>query len=263
MHTRESIPDVQGSPDTRHIPIDKVGIKDIQHPIRVLDKSGGEQSTVAHFNMYVNLPHDFKGTHMSRFVEVLEQYEREISIESFMDMLPRMTERLNAEAGHIEMRFPYFIEKTAPVSGVKSLLDYDVRFIGEVDKERSELTVKVRVPVTSLSPSSKEIATYGALNQRSEITVTVRIRDFIWVEDLIELIEREASSELYGLLKRPDEKHVTEHAYDNPKSVEDLVRDIAARVDQDERIEAYVVEVENFASSHNYSAYAQIEKDSA
>ena len=256
-----SIADVQSSADTRRIAIDKVGIKDIRHPVRVKDRSEGEQHTVANFNMYVNLPHNFKGTHMSRFVEILNLHEREISVESFKVMLGEMTERLEAEAGHIEMSFPYFVNKTAPVSGVQSLLDYEVSFIGEIRDSEPQMKIKVVVPVTSLCPCSKKISERGAHNQRSHVTVTATTRDFIWIEELIEMVEAQASSELYGLLKRPDEKYVTERAYDNPKFVEDMVRDIAAALNADERISAYVVESENFESIHNHSAYALIERN--
>ncbi len=255
------IADVQNSADTRQIAIDKVGIKDIRHPVRVKDRTEGEQHTIASFNMYVNLPHNFKGTHMSRFVEILNLHEREISVQSFKVMLSEMTERLEAEAGHIEMSFPYFINKTAPVSGVQSLLDYEICFIGEIRDNKPQMKIKVVVPVTSLCPCSKKISDRGAHNQRSHVTVTATTRDFIWLEELIELVEQQASCELYGLLKRPDEKYVTERAYDNPKFVEDMVRDIAARLNQDDRISAYVVESENFESIHNHSAYALIERD--
>jgi GTP cyclohydrolase I len=255
------IADVQNSLDTRRIPIDKVGIKDIRHPIKVRDRTGGEQHTVAYFNMYVNLPHDFKGTHMSRFVEILNNHEYEISVDSFRQMLREMTARLEAEAGHIEMAFPYFVNKSAPVSGVKSLIDYGVTFVGEIRNGKPCMLIKVVVPVTSLCPCSKEISDYGAHNQRSHVTITVRTRGFVWIEDLIDLVEEQASCELYGLLTRPDEKYVTERAYDHPKFVEDMVRDVAAQLNKDERIAAYVVESENFESIHNHSAYALIEKD--
>jgi GTP cyclohydrolase I len=255
------IEDVQSRKDTRQIPINKVGIKDIRHPVRVKDRNMGEQHTIACFNMYVNLPHNFKGTHMSRFVEILNQHEREISVESFKEMLREMAVRLEAESGHIEMRFPYFVSKKAPVSGVESLMDYDVTFVGEIHNGVDEMTIKVVVPVTSLCPCSKKISDYGAHNQRSHVTVTARITDFVWVEEIIDLVEQEASCELYGLLKRPDEKSVTERAYNNPKFVEDMVRDVAARLNQEDRISAYVVESENFESIHNHSAYALIEKN--
>jgi GTP cyclohydrolase I len=255
------IADVQSSRDTRQIAINKVGIKDIRHPVRVKDRSDGEQHTVANFNMYVNLPHNFKGTHMSRFVEILNSHEKEIGVESFKDMLQEMATRLEAQAGHIEMNFPYFVNKQAPVSGVQSLLDYDVTLIGEIRNGQPELYVKVVVPVTSLCPCSKKISDRGAHNQRSHVTVQVRTRGFVWIEEIIDLVEEEASCELFGLLKRPDEKHVTERAYDNPKFVEDMVRDVAVRLNRDERFSAYVVESENFESIHNHSAYALIEYD--
>ena len=256
-----TIEDVQNTPDVRHIAIDKVGIKAIRHPVIVKDKSGGEQHTVAMFNMYVHLPQHFKGTHMSRFVEILNMNEHAISIESFETILREMVVRLEAESGHVEMTFPYFVNKSAPISGVKSLLDYEVTFIGEIKNGKFDITVKVLVPVTSLCPCSKKISDYGAHNQRSHVTVTALINDFIWIEDIINLVEKQASCELYGLLKRPDEKFVTERAYDNPKFVEDMVRDVAAQLNAEGRIDAYIVESENFESIHNHSAYALIEKD--
>ncbi len=255
----DTIADVQASADTRQLPIDKVGIKDIRHPVRVLDRSGGEQHTIASFNMYVNLPHNFKGTHMSRFVEILNLHEREITVDSFREMLHEMTERLEADSGHIEMNFHYFINKQAPVSGVESLMDYDVSLIGEFVNGATRMNIKVVVPVTSLCPCSKKISDYGAHNQRAHVTISAETSGFVWIEDLIDLVEDEASSELYGLLKRPDEKYVTEKAYNNPKFVEDVVRDIATRLNKDDRIAAYTVESENFESIHNHSAYALIE----
>ena len=256
-----NIADVQGSADTRNIPINKVGIKDIRHPVRVKDRSGGEQHTIATFNMYVDLPHDFKGTHMSRFVEILENHEREISVDSFKDMLAEMTTRLEAKSGHIEMNFPYFVSKNAPVSGVESLMDYSVALIGESCNNQINLDIRVIVPVTSLCPCLKKISDYGAHNQRSHVTLRARTRDFVWIEELIDIIEEEASCELYGLLKRPDEKYVTERAYDNPKFVEDMVRDIAVRLNADDRIASYTIESENFESIHNHSAYAKVQHD--
>tara|TARA_B100001013_G_scaffold223734_1_gene136837 strand:+ start:390 stop:1214 length:825 start_codon:yes stop_codon:yes gene_type:complete len=252
------IPDIQGLADTRNLPINKVGIKDILHPIIIKQRSGNKQSTIAQFNMYVDLPHDFKGTHMSRFVQILNQHEEQITVHSFKEMMEEMCELLEAKSGHIEMSFPYFINKAAPVTKVKSLLDYNVTFIGEIKDNDTSLKVKVLIPVTSLCPCSKKISSYGAHNQRSHVTVTVTINDFIWIEELIDVVEQEASSELYGLLKRPDEKFVTELAYDNPKFVEDMVRDIAVHLDKDERVMEYIVESENFESIHNHSAYAQI-----
>jgi|SRR5690625_933264 len=253
------IEDVQAREDKRRIPIDKVGIKDIRHPVRVKDRTGLEQHTVALFNMYVNLPHNFKGTHMSRFVEILESHEREITTESFKDILIETAARLEAQSSHIEMSFPYFVRKTAPVSGVASLMDYDITFIGEVHRNQSpQITLKVVVPVTSLCPCSKQISDYGAHNQRSHVTVTATLSGFVWIEEIIDLVEEEASCELYGLLKRPDEKYVTERAYDNPKFVEVIVRDVAVRLNQNPNISAYTVESENFESIHNHSAYAKV-----
>jgi GTP cyclohydrolase I len=254
------VEDVQGRADTREVPINKVGIKDIAHPVRVKDRASGEQHTVANFNMYVNLPHNFKGTHMSRFVEILH-HEREISVESFRAMLEEMTTRLEAEAGHIEMSFPFFVMKSAPVSGVESLLDYRASLIGELRGDVTEMWVKVITAVTSLCPCSKRISERGAHNQRSHVTIQVKLRSHMWIEEIIDIAESEASCELYGILKRPDEKYVTERAYDNPKFVEDIVRDIAVRLNRDDRVAAYVVESENFESIHNHSAYALIERD--
>jgi GTP cyclohydrolase IB len=262
-----NIPDVQAAHDSRKLAIDQVGVKAIRHPVRIMERPSVErapatvQHTIASFNMYVGLPHQFKGTHMSRFVEILAAQERELTVESFKAMLKEMVGRLEAEEGRIEMAFPYFIEKRAPVSGVRSLMDYEVTFIGEIRKGKEVFAMKVLVPVTSLCPCSKKISDYGAHNQRSHVTVTATTSDFVWIEEIVDLVEKQASSELYGLLKRPDEKFVTERAYDNPKFVEDMVRDVAAILNLDERITAYVVESENFESIHNHSAYALIERD--
>ena len=257
------IPDVQGSADTRQIAINKVGIKDIRHPVVVKDRSDGVQHTIANFNMFVFLPHQFKGTHMSRFVQILNDHEKEISVSSFRDMLSEMAEMLEADSGNIEMSFPYFVNKKAPISGVESLLNYEVTLIGEINKGVTSTRVKIQVPVTSLCPCSKSISDYGAHNQRSHVTVSAKTVGFIWIEEIIDIVEKQASCELYGLLKRPDEKYVTERAYDNPKFVEDMVRDVAARLNADERILSYTVESENFESIHNHSAYALIAKDKA
>jgi len=261
IHSVREIPDVQNSEDTRRIDIDRVGIKDIRHPVVVRDRSGREQHTVANFNMYVGLPHNFKGTHMSRFVEILNKHEYEITVESFKRMIQEMTEVLNAEVGHIEMSFPYFVTKQAPVTKVKSLIDYQVTFIGQTVNGRPSVQIKVVVPITTLCPCSKNISDYGAHNQRSHVTVQARVRRFVWIEEIIDVVEKVASCELYGLLKRPDEKYVTERAYDNPKFVEDIVRDVAVQLNNDDRIAAYVVESENFESIHNHSAYAMVERD--
>ena len=256
-----SIEDVQARADSRRIPINKVGIKDVYHPVRVKDRSSGEQHTIANFNMYVALPHNFKGTHMSRFVELLHGNEREISVESFRDILSQMTEKLNAETGHIEMEFPFFVMKKAPVSGVESLMNYQASLIGELHDGKSDLWLKVVVAATSLCPCSKDISKYGAHNQRSHITIKAKVDGHMWLEELIDIAESEASCEVFGILKRADEKHVTERAYENPKFVEDIVRDVAVRMNKEDRVRAYVVEAENFESIHNHSAYALIEND--
>jgi GTP cyclohydrolase I len=261
MNKPLTIPDVQSSADTRNLAIDKVGIKDIKYPVRIKERAGGDQNTIANFNMYVNLPHNFKGTHMSRFVEILNENEHEITLQSFKEMLTEMTERLEADSGHIEMNFPYFVRKSAPVSGVKSLLDYDVTFLGDIIGNGSpSITLKIVIPVMSLCPCSKKISDYGAHNQRSHVTITAKTNGFLWVEDIIDIAEQQASCELYGLLKRPDEKYVTEYAYDHPKFVEDMVRDIATKLNDENRISSYIVESENFESIHNHSAYAMIKK---
>jgi len=255
------IPDIQASADTRRIAINKVGIKDLRHPLKVQERSGQLQSSIARFNMYVNLDHDVKGTHMSRFVEILNAHEPILSVDSFRLLLAQMTERLEADKGYIEVNFPFFVTKAAPISGVQSMLDYEVSLLGETQDGVSAISIQVIVPVTSLCPCSKEISRYGAHNQRSHVTITARLLETVWIEDLIEIAEQEASCELFGVLKRPDEKYITERAYENPKFVEDLVRDIAARLHQDTRIAAYRVAVENFESIHNHSAYALIEFD--
>ncbi len=255
------IADVQNTEDTRKISIDRVGIKSLRYPIRVLSESGAICHSVATFNMNVRLPHHVKGTHMSRFVEILDTNPEPFSSATLAALLEHMVARLDVTEGSIEMEFPFFIEKSAPVSGVKSLLDYQVILAGEIRHGVTRITTKVVVPVTSLCPCSKEIAAYGAHNQRSHISISVRGAEPLLIEDVVRIAEGQASSELYGLLKRPDEKYVTERAYDNPKFVEDLVRDVAAALDADDRVESYVVESENFESIHNHSAFAVIERD--
>lgn len=255
-----SIEDVQNSQDTRRISIDKVGIKALRHPLRFRGRDGEAQHTIATFNMYVNLSHDQKGTHMSRFVELLNEELEELDTHTFVEIIADMTQRLEAELGFIEVSFPFFLRKKAPVTGAPSFMDYEVTLTGQWEEARSALWLKVVAPVTSLCPCSKKISDYGAHNQRSHVTLTVRTREPVWVEDLIDLIEREASCEIFGLLKRADEKFVTERAYNNPKFVEDMVRDIANDLNQDMRIVYYKLETENFESIHNHSAYAMIEK---
>ncbi|WP_018987057.1 GTP cyclohydrolase FolE2 [Methylophilus methylotrophus] len=252
------IEDVQNLADVRQLAINKVGIKAIRHPIKIKDKAGIIQGTIATMSMYVQLPQHLKGTHMSRFIEILNHQEHVVSLENFYLLLHETALRLEAKSGYIEMEFPYFVNKAAPVSGVKSLLDYQVTFIGEISESGCDVKVKILIPVTSLCPCSKKISAYGAHNQRSHVTVTLSFNTLIWLEDIIRLVELQASSELYGLLKRPDEKYVTELAYDNPKFVEDMVRDIASVFYNEARIKDFIVECENFESIHNHSAYACI-----
>ena len=256
------LPDIQATPDGREMAIDRVGVKSIRHPLQVARADGSIQASVAVIDMYVGLPHHVKGTHMSRFLEVLAQEDAPLAIAGFRDLMAKMLVRLDAESGYIEMRFPYFIAKKAPVSGVASLLDYDVAFRGEVRPGGGlDFSIRVVVPVTSLCPCSKKISDYGAHNQRSHVTIEAVLDADVAVEELVAIAEREASCEVYGLLKRPDEKYVTERAYDNPKFVEDMVRDVALHLQRDARVIAYTVESENFESIHNHSAYALITRD--
>lgn len=257
---RTVMDDVQSRQDERRLAIDKVGIRGLAHPVQVHDRSQALQHTVAHFSMAVALPQHLKGTHMSRFVEILHR-ERVIGVTTLGGLLQEMIDKLEADAAHIDIEFPLFVMKRAPVSGVQSLMDYRTTLSGVRRGDQETLSVRVVVPVTSLCPCSKKISERGAHNQRSHVTITARLRAAVWIEELIDIVEAEASSELYGILKRPDEKFVTERAYDNPKFVEDLVRDVALRLDREPRIAAYVVEVENFESIHNHSAYALIERD--
>lgn len=252
--------DVQKQQDNRNIDINKVGVKGIKYPIVVLDRSNKTQPTVATVSMYVDLPHHFKGTHMSRFIEILDRYRGEMTVNNMPEILMEMKEKLEAETAHIELEFPYFIEKEAPISRARSLMDYHCSFIGSIQTEM-DFVLGVQVPVTSLCPCSKEISRFGAHNQRSHITVRVRSRDFIWLEELIEAVEQSGSCDLYSLLKRDDEKYVTEHAYENPVFVEDIVRNLAQRFRDDDRITWFTAEAENFESIHNHSAYAFIEMD--
>lgn len=252
--------DVQGSADARRIAIDRVGIKGICYPITIRD-GVGEQHTVATLSMNVNLTHDTKGTHMSRFIEILEAGEGTLSIDSFGRLLEETADCLGATTARIEMTFPYFIKKAAPVSGVESLMNYTATLLGERRDGKTDIWLKAAVPVTSLCPCSKKISDYGAHSQRSHITIAAKTAAPLWFEDLIRIAEGAASCDLFGILKRPDEKYVTERAYDNPKFVEDIVRDVAGTLNQDTRVRSYVVESENFESIHNHSAYALIEFD--
>jgi GTP cyclohydrolase I len=256
------LPDVQGSPDQRHLAIQRVGIKGVRHPLTVKTGEGRTQATVGMWSLDVHLPENVKGTHMSRFVALLEERSGVVDVGSLRKLLATMTARLGADAGRIEVKYPYFITKMAPISNVESLLDIDVTLSGRIVHGKTDVAMTVVVPVTSLCPCSKEISDYGAHNQRSHVTIEASVNEgvAIEVEDLVRIAEEEASCEVYGLLKRTDEKYVTERAYDNPKFVEDLIRDVVKRLNDDSRIGRYVVEVENFESIHNHSAYARIER---
>lgn len=257
---RMFLPDVQSSIDSRNVAIQRVGVKGLTHPVSIATPRG-PQPSVATVDMYVALPPTQKGTHMSRFVEVLRDQKLPLSPAVMQLMLQTMLERLEADAGSIALRFPYFIMKAAPVSGVESLMDYRVALLAEQRDGKTVLRQTVTAPVTSLCPCSKKIADYGAHNQRSDLTITVELASEMSVDEQIRIAEQAASAELWGLLKRPDEKYVTELAYDNPKFVEDMVRDIAVALNRDARVLAYTIEAENFESIHNHSAYARIEHD--
>jgi GTP cyclohydrolase I len=252
--------DIQSLPDERNVLIDKVGVKGVRYPIIVEDKDNGTQPTIADLDIYVQLPHEHRGTHMSRFLEILNEYHKDSIIENLESFLKEVKIRLHAEASFANVRFPYFLKKKAPVSGIESLLDYNCFFEASYG-ESYDLVIGVIVPVTSLCPCSKEISEDGAHNQRSHITVRARFKDFVWLEDLIALAEETASCEIYPLLKRVDEKYVTEKAFSRPRFVEDIVREMAVRLRADERITGFRVESENFESIHNHSAYAFVEEN--
>ena len=251
--------DTQNEPDHRNIPIDRVGVRSLRYPMRIRDKAHMEQHTIASVTLTVDLPEQFKGTHMSRFVEALNDCGAELHIDRVHDLLRVLTERLHAQCAHVEFTFPFFIEKAAPVSGKKGLLDYNVNFNATLQRGAFDFVTTVIVPVATLCPCSKSISERGAHNQRGEVTFAVRSSQPVWVEDLIQLVEQSASCELFSVLKRPDEKAVTERAYDNPVFVEDLVRNVATRANLEDAILWYRVEAENFESIHNHNAYALVE----
>jgi len=251
--------DIQSQPDFRKIPIDKVGIKNLRYPITVRDRRDGFQHTIATINMFVDLPHENKGTHMSRFVELLHLLHPDVSLEKFSVILENMKKHLNAASAHLEMTFPYFIEKNAPVSASPGLMDYTCTIRGSSDPNgRIDLVSEVDVPISSVCPCSMEISDNGAHNQRGEVKLCTRFKKFIWMEDMIELVESAASCDVFSVLKRVDEKSVTERAFANPKFVEDIVRDVAQKLNADDNITWFSVSAENFESIHNHSAYASI-----
>ena len=256
----QELKDTQNEPDDRNIAIDRVGVKSLRYPIQIRDKANSMQSTVATVSLAVDLPHHYKGTHMSRFVEVLNSHGPVLDVHSISEIPRELLERLDAQRAHIEFRFPFFLSKPAPVTGAEGLMDYEVIFEIDAEADSEDFVLTVSVPVTTLCPCSKAISARGAHNQRGIVTYSVRFGEPIWIEDLIQLVERCASSELYSLLKRPDEKEVTERAYDHPVFVEDLVRNVAAASNEQDNIRWYRVEAENFESIHNHNAYAVIEK---
>jgi len=263
MANKPNMLDVQNLDDYRMIEIDKVGVKNIKYPIVVLDKAEGLQHTIATIDMYVNLPHNYKGTHMSRFVEILHSNKNMINMKNFPNILREMKDRLNAESAHLSVKFPYFIKKEAPVSRTEGFLEYCCGFSGSMDgsNRMKEFIVSASVPINTLCPCSKEISEHGAHNQRGITTVSVRFKKFFWIEDLIAVVEQCASSDIYSILKREDEKFVTERAFENPKFVEDIVRDIAETLSKDPNMTWFMIEAENFESIHNHSAYAYLERN--
>lgn len=252
--------DKQSEPDHRKLHINKVGVRGLRFPIEVRDKTREHQSTVATIGMFVDLPKEFKGTHMSRFIEVLNAHGNVIHVENIEDILFALQEKLKANTSHLEIEFPYFMTKQAPVSGKSALVDYTVRFDAAACGRETDFVLTVKTNVTTLCPCSKAIAKYGAHNQRGEVTVTLRSKGIVWIEDVIAMVESSGSSEMYALLKRVDEKAVTERAYENPVFVEDLVRNVALKLKAHRAVTWWKVEAENYESIHNHNAYACIEK---
>jgi GTP cyclohydrolase I len=257
-----SMRDIQNEPDNRRIPIAKAGIRHLQYPIVVLDRENKRQPTVADIGLYVDLPHNFKGTHMSRFIEVINEHRGLISLRTIETILTNIIQRFNSSTAHLEIRFPYFVEKVAPVSGARSLMNYQCAFLAELDRRRRpvrpDLVVEVAVPVATLCPCSKAISDQGAHNQRSWVTIQIRSAELVWIEELIAMAESAASSSLYSLLKREDEKYVTEYAYRHPRFAEDLARAVAQKLRADTRVVWFKVESENQESIHNHNAYAMV-----
>ncbi|MBN2012565.1 GTP cyclohydrolase I FolE2 [candidate division KSB1 bacterium] len=252
--------DIQSEQDDRNIEIDRVGVKDLSYPISLSDKTHGQQHTIAIVNMSVSLPHHFRGTHMSRFIEVLNRNRRELDIHRLGTILKEMKDVLEAESAHMELEFPYFIEKEAPVSKAQSLMEYKCRFVGSMT-DKPHISLGVKVPVLTLCPCSKEISVHGAHNQRGVIDVLVRFKGQLWIEDIIDMVEDCASAKVYSLLKREDEKYITETAYENPTFVEDVVRNVAQRFNETDNITWYRVEVVSFESIHHHNAYAVVSSD--
>lgn len=254
-----AMPDMQNTKDERNIAIDRVGVRGVTYPIRVLDRANVVQHTIGNFTLTVDLPSHFKGTHMSRFLEALNANGGELSVNAIPSLLEDMRTRLHAQTAHLEVAFHFFIQKPAPVTGKSGIMGYDCKFIA-TGTDKVDFVLQVVVPVTTLCPCSKEISQYGAHNQRGYVTVQVRAKDMVWIEDVIEIIESRGSAPLYPVLKRPDEKFVTEQAYENPRFVEDMIREVAGAFDADSRISWYSIEVENHESIHAHNAYASLER---
>jgi GTP cyclohydrolase I len=251
--------DIQNTADQRNIPIDKVGVRNVKYPIIVLDCANETQHTIGTFSLTVDLPHHFKGTHMSRFIEVLSEHSDMISVHAIPEILKGLKARLHAETAHLEVFFPFFVKKAAPVTKKTSMMEYECGFVAS-SNHVDDFEMVLRVPVTTLCPCSKEISAYGAHNQRGLVSVRIRFNEHLWLEEVIDMIESRASCSLFPLLKRPDEKWVTEHAYDNPRFVEDMVREVALAFDADSRITSYEIEVENYESIHAHNAYACLKR---
>ncbi len=255
----QGMEDVQKHPASVQLPIDRVGVKDLRLPLVVRDKQSGTQHTVARVELAVDLPAHFKGTHMSRFVEALENWEEELSRSSLEKLLSDMAQRLEARRAFARFEFPYFLRQSSPMSGAKSLMSYPCTVVGAWEDGRLDFTLGVDVPVMTVCPCSKAISDEGAHSQRASVRIQAKFRGFLWLEDLIEIAERSGSSRVYTLLKREDEKYVTETAFANPAFVEDVVRAAAQGLGEHPRITWFKVEVEAFESIHGHSAVATIE----
>jgi len=255
--------DIQLEEDTRNIAIQKVGVKNLEYPITVLDRANGIQHTSAHVSLFADLPHNFKGTHMSRFIEIFNNHRKDLSMPKFLSMLDEIRKKLDAETAYGEVSFPYFVEKAAPVSLMKGMMSYHCAYSGRVEADKREFYVKVEAPIQTVCPCSKAISEYGAHNQRGVVTVTVKLGPFFWIEELLEIIEASGSSAVYSMLKREDEKFVTEQAYENPRFVEDVVREAYSALYALNKFPWFKVEAENFESIHNHSAYACAESDTS
>lgn len=259
-HRTDDLVDIQSLRDSRNIPIDRVGVRNIRYPICVLDRTAGKQHTIGTLSLTVDLPHHFKGTHMSRFMTILNEHRGEIDVDGIPRMLASLRERLDAENSHLDVTFPFFMTKRAPVTGEEGMMEYRCGF-SATSGETEDFVMTVDALVTTLCPCSKEISERGAHNQRGEVSVKLRTSDMVWFEEVIELIEASSSCDLFPILKRPDEKFVTEKAYDRPRFVEDIVREVALALDRDERILSYEIEAENFESIHAHNAYAYLARD--